>query len=139
MKNQESLRIFHPSDTYDFINGQLILADKPEGWTSFDVVNYCRSTIRKYHEIKKIKVGHAGTLDPFASGLLLVCSGPYTKRIDELQNMPKVYSGIMELGCTTPSLDTETEIINKTAYQHINPEEILKVKEQFLGEIQTCL
>lgn len=93
----------------DFQNGQVLLIDKPLDWTSFDVVNFTRSLIRKVFNIKKLKVGHAGTLDPLATGLLIICTGRKTKEIDAYQGMDKVYVGSMKLGATTPSYDLETE------------------------------
>lgn len=92
-----------------FIEGQTLLVNKPLGWTSFDVVNKLRYALKKKVNIKNFKVGHAGTLDPLATGLLLICTGKATKRIDELQGMDKTYTGTLVLGATTPSYDLETE------------------------------
>lgn len=119
----------------DFKNGQLLLFDKPLGWTSFQVVKKVRWLIRKSCDIRKIKVGHAGTLDPLADGLLLICTGKFTKRIVEFQGMEKEYTGTFTLGATTPSFDLETEIDQRFPVDHLN-EEVLKEKtELFLGEI----
>ena len=90
-----------------FLSGQLILIDKPLTWTSFDAVKRVRYLIRKELEIKKIKVGHAGTLDPLATGLLIICTGKFTKKIDEIQAQKKEYTGIITLGATTPSFYLE--------------------------------
>ena len=87
----------------DFKNGQTLLIDKPLGWTSFQVVNKLRWAIRKQYNLKKIKVGHAGTLDPLATGLLIICTGKFTKKIEEFQSQTKEYTGTFTIGATTPS------------------------------------
>ena len=120
----------------DFQNGQVLLVDKPLEWTSFQVVNKIHWLIRKQYNIKKIKVGHAGTLDPLAKGLLLICTGKKTKQIQELMDADKTYIGTICLGATTTSYDLETEVI-----PHANPslvtEQQLKIaSKQFLGHIQ---
>jgi tRNA pseudouridine55 synthase len=94
----------------DFAAGEILLVDKPLGWTSFDVVNKMRYEIKRKLKVKKIKVGHAGTLDPLADGLLILCTGKKTKEIDNYMGMPKMYSGTITLGATTPSYDLETQI-----------------------------
>jgi tRNA pseudouridine55 synthase len=94
------------------LEGQTILVDKPLNWTSFQVVNKIRWLFRKKHNLKKIKVGHAGTLDPLASGLLVVCTGKMTKKIEDLMGKEKTYTGTFFLGATTPSYDLETKIDN---------------------------
>ena len=93
-----------------FLEGELLLINKPIGWTSFQIVNKIRWLIKSQYDLKKIKVGHAGTLDPLAEGLLIVCTGKWTKKIDEFQGQDKLYSGIFYIGATTPSFDLETEI-----------------------------
>src|SRR6056300_2094459 len=93
-----------------FLAGQVILIDKPLHWTSFQVVNKVRWLLKKKFNIKKIKVGHAGTLDPLAEGLLILCTGKMTKKITEFQNLNKTYTGKLYLGASTPSFDLETEI-----------------------------
>jgi tRNA pseudouridine55 synthase len=93
----------------DFLEGQVLLFNKPLGWSSFDVVKKVRGVIKSVKKIQKIKVGHAGTLDPLADGLLIVCTGKFTKRIDEIQGQKKIYTGEITLGSTTPSYDKETE------------------------------
>jgi len=119
----------------DFLNGQLILIDKPLEWSSFQAVNAVKWAIRKRYQLKKIKVGHAGTLDPLASGLLLICTGKFTKRIHEFQGMPKEYEGTITLGSSTPSYDLETEMDNVYPINHITHELIHKTKALFLGKI----
>lgn len=114
-----------PIHTVDFQKGGILLIDKPIGWTSFDVVNKLRFKIRHALDIKKIKVGHAGTLDPNATGLLLVCTGKLTKVIDSLQAQEKVYSGHFYLGQTTPTYDSESEVDATFPITHID-EALLK-------------
>ena len=114
----------------DFKEGEIILADKPAGWTSFKVIRKIRNVI----EVKK--VGHAGTLDPMATGLLIVATGKKTKSIDEYQALTKTYTGTITLGKTSPSMDTETEIIFEKPFDHIIEEEIYKVRDEFLGVIK---
>src|SRR5574343_506910 len=106
--------------TFDFENGELLLVDKPLTWTSFDVVGKIRNSIR----IKKIKVGHAGTLDPLATGLLIVCTGKLTKKVDEFLAEEKEYTGTITLGASTPSYDLETEINHTYPTEHITSEMI---------------
>ncbi|NJB71160.1 tRNA pseudouridine55 synthase [Saonia flava] len=120
----------------EYLTGQIVLIDKPLGWTSFQVVNKVRWIIRQKYDLKKIKVGHAGTLDPLATGLLILCTGKFTKKIPELQGQTKEYTGTITLGATTPSYDLETEIDQKFPVEHITPELILKTTEKFVGEIE---
>ncbi|WP_196895021.1 tRNA pseudouridine(55) synthase TruB [Aureivirga marina] len=119
----------------DFKNGQVLLIDKPLEWTSFQVVNKLRWHIRKKFDIKKIKVGHAGTLDPLATGLLVICTGKFTKKIETYQGQIKEYTGTIRLGATTPSYDLETEINETFPIDHITEELIHETTKQFLGEI----
>lgn len=122
----------------DFKNGQVLLIDKPLTWTSFQAVNKLRWSIRQAYNIKKIKVGHAGTLDPLADGLLIICTGKMTKKIDQFQKLNKIYTGKFFLGATTPSYDLETEINSKKSIDHITEKLILKTTEDFKGKtIQT--
>ncbi len=114
-------------------SGKMILIDKPLNWTSFDVVNYLRMELRKKAGVREIKIGHAGTLDPLASGLVIVCTGKWTKKISEFQDMDKEYIGQFTLGATTPSFDLETEIDNTFPVDHITEEMIIKVAESFVG------
>ena len=103
----DPIKLFNTLD--DFLEGQVLVIDKPLDWTSFDVVNKLRGTIRHTFNIKKIKVGHAGTLDPLATGVLVVCTGRKTKTIDILQAEQKTYTGTIRIGVTTTSFDSETE------------------------------
>ena len=119
----------------DFQEGKVLLIDKPLDWTSFQVVNKLRWEIRRAHKIKKIKVGHAGTLDPLATGLLVICTGKMTKNIDSFQAQIKEYTGTFVLGGTTPSYDLETEIDQTYPTEHLTEELIHNVTAQFIGEI----
>ncbi|MDN3595589.1 tRNA pseudouridine(55) synthase TruB [Zunongwangia endophytica] len=126
----------HPIITAEeFKEGQILLFDKPLNWTSFQLVNKVRWMIRKSCNIKKIKVGHAGTLDPLATGLLIICTGKFTKRIPELQGQIKEYTGIFSLGATTPSYDLETEVDETFPIDHISEEDITEATKNFIGEI----
>ena len=120
----------------DFLNGQILLIDKPLHFTSFQAVNKLKyALINKIGLPKKFKIGHAGTLDPLASGLLLICTGKFTKIISELQGQAKEYTGTFYIGATTPSYDLETEIDEKYPTSHIDEGLIQKTVKQFLGEI----
>lgn len=116
----------------DFKAGQFLLVNKPLDWTSFDVVNKIKYALKPAYG--KIKVGHAGTLDPKATGLLLVCTGNFTKKINELQDLDKVYSGTFFLGATTECYDTERPVNATFPTDHITPEDIQKAAESFIGE-----
>jgi len=120
----------------DFLNGQLLLIDKPLGWSSFQAVNKIRWTLRKRFDLKKIKVGHAGTLDPLATGLLLICTGRFTKKIQNLQGEKKEYTGTITLGATTPSYDLETDVDQIFATDHITKKTISSTINQFTGGIE---
>ncbi|GAL67674.1 tRNA pseudouridine(55) synthase TruB [Jejuia pallidilutea] len=120
----------------DYLSGKVLLIDKPLNWTSFQVVNKLRWEIRQAFNIKKIKVGHAGTLDPLATGLLVICTGKMTKQIDTFQGQVKEYTGTFVLGSTTPSFDLETEIDKTFQTDHISEDEIHKTTKQFIGNIQ---
>ena len=120
----------------DFAKGEVLLVDKDIEWTSFDVVKSIRGSLRKKYNIKRFKVGHAGTLDPLATGLLLVCTGKATKTIDGLQAQDKVYTGSIFLGGTTPSFDRETKIDKEYPTDHITDELIHKAAKTFEGEIE---
>ena len=119
----------------DYISGEILAIDKPYGWTSFDAVKRLRGAIQKRLRLKKFKVGHAGTLDPLATGVLIVCTGRATKRIEELQNGDKEYEATVELGATTPSFDLETEIDAKYPTDHITEDLVREVLESFKGDI----
>ena len=120
----------------NYKSGEVLLIDKPLHWTSFQVVNKIRWEIRKAFSIKKIKVGHAGTLDPLASGLLVICTGKMTKQIDSFQGQEKEYTGTLALGSSTPSFDLETEVNATYPTLHITKEAIKNTTSQFIGEIQ---
>lgn len=119
----------------DFKEGQVLLIDKPLKWTSFQVVNKLRWHIKQKFKIKKIKVGHAGTLDPLATGLLILCTGKFTKKIETYQAQVKEYTGEITLGATTPSYDLETAINKTFPVNHISEELIHQTTQQFIGEI----
>mgnify|MGYP003636042974 FL=1 len=120
----------------DFLDGQTLLIDKPLGWSSFQVVNAIKWSIRRAFELKKIKVGHAGTLDPLATGLLIICTGKSTKKINDYQGQEKEYTGTITIGSTTPSYDLETEIDATFPTHHITEELIQQTTKQFMGTIQ---
>ena len=120
----------------DFLLGQVLLIDKPLNWTSFQVVNKLRWKIKKTFDLKKIKVGHAGTLDPLATGLLIICTGKMTKQIDTFQGQNKEYTGTITLGSTTSSFDLETEIDKIFPFDHITSELIYSNTAKFIGDIQ---
>jgi tRNA pseudouridine55 synthase len=124
------------SRKYNFPEGEILLIDKPAGWTSFDVVNKIRYMIKHHLGIKKIKVGHAGTLDPLATGLLIVCTGKATKQISEFTGLDKEYTGTFYLGATTPSYDRETAIDQTYNIDHISANLIHDTAKKFLGTIE---
>lgn len=119
----------------DFISGEIIAVDKPLGWTSFDAVKRLRGAIQRRLHLKKFKVGHAGTLDPLATGVLIVCTGRTTRRIDTLQTGEKEYVATIRLGATTPSFDLETEIDAEYPYEHITRSSIEEILPRFTGHI----
>jgi tRNA pseudouridine55 synthase len=123
-------------EKYDFQAGATLLVDKPKDWTSFDVVNKIRYKLRKKLGVKKIKVGHAGTLDPMATGLLIICTGKFTKKLAEFQGLPKSYAGTIKLGETTPSYDAETPVEETFPTSHISPELLEEQRLTFLGAQQ---
>ncbi len=120
----------------DFEKGQIILIDKPKTWSSFDVVNKIRWKLRNITGNKKIKVGHAGTLDPLATGLLIICTGKATKIIESFQNDNKVYQAVFRLGATRPSFDMETEIDKKFDISNIHDKDIISVAKSFEGHME---
>ncbi|WP_243473722.1 tRNA pseudouridine(55) synthase TruB [Winogradskyella sp. MH6] len=120
----------------DYKEGQVLLIDKPLTWTSFQAVNKLRWAIRKAYSIKKIKVGHAGTLDPLATGLLVICTGKMTKQINTFQGQEKEYTGTFVVGSTTPSYDLETEIDATFPIDHISEDLIHRTTKQFIGKIE---
>ena len=119
----------------DFIAGEIIPIYKPYTWTSFQIVNKIRYHLTRMHKVKRFKVGHAGTLDPLATGVLLLCTGKATKRIEELQLQTKEYVAEIMLGATTPSFDLEHAIDATYPYEHITEEMTRKALEQFVGNI----
>lgn len=121
---------------FHFLEGEMLLIKKPYKWTSFDVVGKIRVMLKYRMGIKKIKVGHAGTLDPLATGLLIVFTGKSTKKIDEVQGLTKVYTGTFTLGATTPSFDLESAPENQTSLEGISNESIIAASKKFIGEIQ---
>ncbi|MBC6610797.1 tRNA pseudouridine(55) synthase TruB [Hymenobacter sp. BT507] len=115
---------------FDFEAGEVLLVDKPLTWSSFDVVRKVKNTLRPR------KIGHAGTLDPLATGLLILCTGKLTKQIDQIQAQEKEYTGTFRLGQTTPSFDLETPVDHEAPYQHLTEAELLAAAQQFVGAIQ---
>lgn len=120
----------------EILEGQVILVDKPLKWSSFQAVNKLKYALKRELNLpKKFKIGHAGTLDPLATGLLIICTGKFTKRITEIQGQPKEYTGTFKLGATTPSYDLETEIDENFSFNHIDETLINQILPRFLGEI----
>ncbi len=117
------------------IEGGVFLINKPLTWTSFAAVNKVKHRLVRLYKNKKYKIGHAGTLDPLATGLLIVCFGKMTKQIDTFMGLPKAYTGIIKLGETTPSYDAETEVDARFPTEHITPSVLETARQQFLGEI----
>jgi len=122
--------------TFQFLEGEVLLINKPLHWTSFQLVNKLRWLIKRKLGIKKIKVGHAGTLDPLASGLMIICTGKKTKEISQHQAAEKEYIAKLKLGATTPSYDGETEETYFYPTKHISKELVIGVCDQFIGEIE---
>ncbi len=116
-----------------YLEGSVLYIDKPLTWTSFDVVNKIRWSLKTNLGIKKIKVGHAGTLDPLASGLVIVCTGRATKKITQFQDLEKVYDAKIRLGATTPSFDLETEVDQSFPWEHISNEMVIRALEKLTG------
>lgn len=123
-------------DSYDFHSGEILLFDKALNWTSFDVVNKVRYELCKKLGIKKLKVGHAGTLDPLATGMIVLCTGKATKQIESIQAKEKEYLATLKLGATTPSFDLETEEDSQHDYKHVTPAMLESTIQQFVGEIE---
>jgi len=137
-QNETLVPLFHPaaSTPESFIAGLIVLMDKPLWWTSFDVVRKCRNIITHRIKVKKLKVGHAGTLDPLATGLMVICTGKATKRINEWIDADKEYVATIELGRTTPSFDLETGTDATFPTEHITRESFEASLQTFLGEMQ---
>lgn len=122
------------TDSFNFIEGEVLLLDKPYGPTSFSIVNRVRGIIKRKLKVKNIKVGHAGTLDPLATGLLVICTGKATKTIMSIQDAEKEYTGTFTLGATTPSYDLETEVNETFTINHITDELIHRTAQNMIGE-----
>lgn len=120
----------------DFIAGEVLFFNKPYGWTSFDLVNKFRYKLSRKLNVKKIKVGHAGTLDPLATGVMILCTGKATKRIDEFQYQTKEYVATLKLGETTPSFDREKEVDAVYPVDHITCDEVTRILQTFVGTIE---
>jgi len=116
--------------------GSVFLIDKPIDWTSFDTVNFVRALLKRFYGVRKLKVGHAGTLDPLATGLLILCTGPMTKQIEDFQAQVKTYTGTMILGQTTPTYDLESEPNAFFPTENITPEQIEAARLKFVGDIK---
>ncbi len=122
-------------EEFNFPEGEILLVDKPLEWTSFDVVNFFKKLLNKVLKIRKIKIGHAGTLDPLATGLLILCTGKLTKKIDQIQTQEKEYTGTFTLGATTPSYDMETEVDKSFPTDKLSEAQIRETTKKFIGTI----
>lgn len=122
--------------TGNFQEGEILYFNKPLNWTSFDLVNKLRYKISRFLKIKKIKVGHAGTLDPLATGVMIICTGKATKRIEEFQYQTKEYVATLKLGETTPSFDLETQVDASFPTEHITKELVEETLQKFAGSIE---
>lgn len=122
--------------SYDFINGEVLIFNKELNWTSFDLVSKVRNTLYKKTGVRKMKVGHAGTLDPLATGLMILCTGKATKQIETLQLQEKEYIANLRIGATTPSFDMETEEDSNKDFSHVTKELLLSVLQKFEGETE---
>lgn len=130
------MELFRTNNKIDEVNeGRILLINKPIGWSSFQLVNKVRYKITRHLNLKKLKVGHAGTLDPLASGLLIIAIGKATKQIHKFQDMNKVYSGVFTLGSSTPSFDLETAPDKKFKYDHLTDKLIIEKTKDFIGVI----
>ena len=126
----------NPPQDDPYVLGQVIVLDKPLKWTSFDIVNKVRYLLRHYRRLRKVKVGHAGTLDPLATGILIVCTGRKTKEITTYQDHDKEYVATIRLGATTPSFDLETEPCNFVDTKHITRDDVEQCLKTFIGSQQ---
>ncbi|MCK9639576.1 MAG: tRNA pseudouridine(55) synthase TruB [Prolixibacteraceae bacterium] len=127
---------YKESKDFDFIRGEILVLNKPLDWTSFDLVNKVRIMLCRLMKIKKLKLGHAGTLDPKATGVMVLCSGRLTKQIDEIQADEKEYIALLKVGATTPSFDLETEEDEQFATAHITRETVENILPSFVGTIE---
>ena len=121
---------------FDFQKGEILLISKPYKWTSFDAVKKIRYLIKKKYQYNKIKVGHAGTLDPLATGLIIICTGKSTKEISKFQSLDKEYIATIKLGATTPSFDLETSVDKEYEISHINENNFKQAIKKYIGEIE---
>jgi tRNA pseudouridine55 synthase len=124
------------SRDFDFIRGEILVLNKPLDWTSFDLVNKVRNMLCRLMKLKKLKIGHAGTLDPKATGVMVLCSGKLTKKIDEIQADEKEYIALLKIGATTPSYDLETAENEQFPTEHITRDMIEKVLKLFVGSVE---
>lgn len=129
------LHMISLKNKYDFLRGEVLLFDKNLNWTSFDLVQKVRNILCRKIGIKKLKVGHAGTLDPLATGLMILCTGKATKRIEEFQKEIKEYTATIKIGATTPSFDMETSEDSVSDFSHVNKQKIEETCQMFIGEI----
>ena len=127
---------YKESKVFDFIQGEILVLDKPMDWTSNDLVQKVRNMLCRLMKIKKLKLGHAGTLDPKATGIMVLCSGKLTKKIDEIQADEKEYIALLKVGATTPSYDLETEEDEQFMTSHITRESVEKILPRFVGTIE---
>ncbi len=119
----------------DFINGVVLTIDKPYEWSSFDLVKKVKYKLQRKLKVKKLKVGHAGTLDPLATGMMIICTGKQTKNLNQFQDLPKEYVATLKLGESTPSYDLETEVEKTYPTEHITLELVKETLQRFIGEI----
>lgn len=129
------MEVNNKANNLNFEEGEVLLLNKPLHWTSFDVVKKIRRAVRRSTGVARLKVGHAGTLDPLATGLLVICTGKMTKRIDEFQGQEKEYTGTLQLGATTPSYDMETEIDQRFDTSRLSAGDLHAAAQRFTGEI----
>ena len=127
---------YKESKEFDFIRGEILVLNKPIDWTSFDLVQKVRNMLCRLMKLKKLKIGHAGTLDPKATGVMVLCSGKSTKQIDEIQADEKEYIALIKLGATTPSFDLETEEDEQFPIAHITRGKIEEILKRFIGSIE---
>jgi tRNA pseudouridine55 synthase len=127
---------YKESKDFDFIRGEILVLNKPLDWTSFDLVQKVRNMLCRHLKIKKLKIGHAGTLDPKATGVMVLCSGKLTKQIDEIQADEKEYIALLKVGATTPSFDLETEEDEQFEIAHITRESLENILPSFVGAIE---
>jgi tRNA pseudouridine55 synthase len=130
------LPILQSLESGELVSGSLLLVDKPQGWTSFDAVNKIKNLVRRKYNLKKFKIGHSGTLDPMATGLLVVCTGAWTKQLHHLQGLDKKYSGEITLGIETDTYDAEGKVVFTKEVPSITIESLATLFQNFIGDIQ---